>query len=393
MDILFIMDANLSEYMKIYVSFFIFLITISFTVFAQEEEEINVVGFRFLDYSKNLPEDILQSKCAVLISTPPISKNSSERGDWKSLAREAHDYFIKIGIDPVAYFYLDDIYAGIDPSRKYIDHFVKREIKYIIVLSKVNLKIKNKEAIRYVIVITEFNKDRQVIANGQPAYKDQDKDMEDLMKKIYSITIRKDYVKTNNLIIDRPEFFGGISIINGRRNASFPTDLRVDKLAVPKFEEAPIPSNRPGGMINNKIAEETEKYNASVERMNFELDRSFQDYPWQFELVKYNPDEKELWRQGFLYIIMHVHTTGKTIKEMLDYELNDIETGYITLLKKPDGSFTLRTIPVDAPVYKFYIRSLSRNEIYIGESWDADETWQDALNNFLNNLTEKLNAN
>ncbi len=363
------------------------------TVRAQEEEEINVVGFRFLDYSKNLPEDILQSKSVVLVSVPPLSKNSSERGDWRSLAREAHDYFLKIGIDAAAYYYLDDIYAGIDASRKYIDHFINREIKYIIVLSKVNIKIRNKESIRYVIVITEFNKDGEVIANGQPAYKDQDKDMEDLMKKIYGITIRKDYVKTNNLIIDQPEFFSGISIINGRRNASFPADLRVDKLAVPKFEVVQIPSDRPGGIINNKVEEEIQKYNASVERMNFELDRSFQNYPWQYELISYQPDEKELWRQGFLYILMYVTTTGKTIKEILDYELNDIETGYITLLKNPDGSLTLRTIPVDAPVYKFYIRSLARNEIYIGETWDADETWQDALNNFLNNLTENLTAN
>lgn len=371
---------------------YVFFTILSISVFAQEEE-VNIVGYRFLDYSSNLPEDLLESKSVVLISVPPVSKNSSERGDWKAFATEAHEYFKKIGVDPVAYFYLDDLFAGIDATRIYVDHLKKREIKYIIVLSKVYLKIKNNESLRYVMVVTPFSNDENIIANGQAAYKDQNKDLEKLMKKLYGITIRKEYANNNHLIIDQPEIFKGLPIIDGRRNESYPMDLRVDKLAVPRFEEVPIPANRPGGIINNKIAEEVEKYNASVERLNFELDRSFQNYPWEYELIQYNPNEKELWRQGFLFILMRVNSSGRTIKEMLNYVKNDSETEYITLLKKPDGSFTLRTIPVDAPVYKFYIRSLARDEVYIGETWDADETWQEALNHFLNNLTDKLKNN
>lgn len=380
------------DLMKIKLCLIIFLVLPLINAFPQEEE-INVVGYRFLNYSNNVPEDLLQSKSVVLISVPPVSKSSSERGDWEEFASESHEYFKKIGVDPVAYFYMDDLFSGIDATRVYEEHLKKREIKYIIVLSKVYLKIKNNESLRFVMVITPFSNDQNIIANGQPAYKDQNKDLEKLMKNLYGITIRKDFANTNHLIIDHPEFFGGLSIIDGRRNESFPMDLRVDKLAVPKFEEATIPSNRPGGIINNKIAEEVENYNKSVDRLNFELDRSFQNYPWKYELIKYNPDEKELWRQGFLYLLMRVNSSGRTIKEMLGYEVNDSETEYITLLKKPDGSFTLRTIPVDAPVYKFYIRSLARDEVYIGESWDADETWQEALNHFLNSLTDKLKSN
>ena len=58
--------------------------------------------------------------------------------------------------------------------------------------------------------------------------------------------------------------------------------------------------------------------------------------------------------------------------------------------KKPDGTITLRTIPVEAPVYKFYIKNLLRNEVYVGESWDADETWQEALDNYLSAMVEEL---
>lgn len=359
-------------------------------VSAQEEEEINVVGFRFLDYSNDLPEDILQTKSVVFVSVPAVSKTSSERGDWEAFSSEAHEYFTKIGIDPVGYGYIDDIFASSDVTKTFAEHLKKREVDYIVIISKVMLKIKNRESLRYVVLITPFSKDDNLIKNGQVAYKDQNKDLEDIMKKIYGIAIRKDYVKTNHLIIDRPEFLPAIPILTGRRNLSYPVDLRVDKLAVPKFEETEIPGNRPGGILNNRIADEIEKANAQVERQNFEIDRLFQDYPWQYELVSPDTDDKELYRNGFLYKLVRISSTGAKVKEFLDYELNDIEMDYITTIKRPDGSVTLRAIPVNAPVHKYYIKSLARDEVYLGESWDADETWQDALKNHLTNLVDRL---
>ena len=282
--------------------------------FGQEEEEINVVGFRFLDYGKELPKDILEAKSLVLVSVPPVSKNSSVRGDWKAFAAESHEYFKKIGVDPVAYAYLDDVFANQEVSKAYADIFTKREIKYIIVLSKVWLKIKNKESLRYVIVITPYSKDPLFIANGQKAYKDQNKELEKAMKKIYGVTIRKDMPKSNNLIIDRPEYLQAFTIIKGIKYPSFPEDLRVDKLAVPKFEEVPIPSKRPGGILNNRIAKEIEKANAAVERQNFELDRLFQNYKWKYELIDPNKDKDQLYREGFLYQLVRIQSNGRMIK-------------------------------------------------------------------------------
>lgn len=361
-----------------------------FPLSGQEEEEVNVVGFRFLDYSNDLPEDILQTKSVVLVSVPPVSKSSSERGDWKAYSAEAHEYFRKIGIDPVAYVYFEDVYASPEVASAFASHFTKREIKYIIILSQVYIKIKNKESLRHVVLITSFSNDAEFIKNGQKAYKDQSKDLEKIMKKIYGTTIRKDYVKTNNLIIDVPEYLPEINILTGRRNQSYPVDLRVDKLAVPKFEVVEIPANRPGGMLNNRIAAEVEKANEQVERQNFLIDRIFQDYPWTYELVSPEMDEKELYRNGFLYKLVRISSSGKQIKEFLGYELNDIESDYISTIKKPDGSFTLRAIPVNAPVHKYYIKSLARDEVYLGQYWDADETWQDALKNHLTNLIDEL---
>ena len=376
--------------MRVLITYLFLIILFIQPLSAQEEEEINVVGFRFLDYGKDLPQDILQAKSIVLVSVPPVSKTSSERGDWKGFSSEAHDYFKKIGIDPVAYVYFDDVFASPDVTKAYTAQFIKREIKYIIIISKVFLKIKNRESLRYVVLITGFSQDEELIKNGQKAYKDQDKDFDKPMKKIYGIAVRKDFVKTNNLIIDSPEYLPAMGIITGRRNQSYPVDLRVDKLAVPRFEETEIPANRPGGILNNRIAKEIEKANEFVERQNFEIDRLFQNYKWKYELVSPDMDDQELLRNGFLYKLVRVSSTGKKVKEFLGYELNDIEQDYITTIQKPDGSITLRAIPVNAPVHKFYIKSIPRDEVYLGESWDADETWQDALKNHLKNLIDNL---
>ena len=65
--------------------------------YAQDEEEINVVGFRLLDYGRdNLPEDILMTRSAVFVSVPPVSKKSSERGDWKKFSTEAHKFLMQL---------------------------------------------------------------------------------------------------------------------------------------------------------------------------------------------------------------------------------------------------------------------------------------------------------
>jgi len=357
----------------------------------QQEEEINVVEFRLLDYGRdNLPDSILMARSAVFVSVPPVSNNSSERGAWKLFSKEAHKYLMQIGIDPVAYFNMEDIFAGQDATSVYSDFLIRRDIKYIILLNLVDLKMKNKEVRRCVVAITEFNGQKDFISHGQKAWKDQGKELKNVMKNLLRVVVRKEYKKTNHLIIDQPEFFGGLNIVKKRRNESFPSDLRIDKLAVPKFTDIEIPANTPGGTLNNRIKQEILIANRSHERLNRELDRVFDKYPYKYELIDPARGEDQLYKDGFLFLLLNVQTTGFTIKEMLNYDLNLNETDYITVKNRPDGTVTLRTIPVHAPVYKFYIKQLYTKDIYIGETWDADETWQEALENYLDNLTKKL---
>jgi hypothetical protein len=358
---------------------------------AQIDEEINVVGLRLLDYRSELPDDILQKRAAVFISAPQKSAQSSERGDWKSMSFQAHDYFKQIGIDAAVYIYLDDALAGPDASQMYAKYLTEREIKYIIILSKVLVKSGNKIDTTHVAVITQFNGQPDFISNGQKAWKDQNKDVDRIMRNIYRIAVRLEFKRTNFLIIDQPEFIGGISIIPARRNESFPTDLRVDKIAVPKYVDYEIPSGYPHSPINNRISGEIDESNKINSRLNARLESIFSAYPWKYELVDYGAGEEQLFKDGFQYVLLRLNTAGNSIRQMLGYELNEGETDYITVLKRPDGAITFRSIPVSAPVYKYYIKHLVRKEIYIGEVWDADETWDSALEHFIANLKERLN--
>ena len=375
---------------KIFLIGTVFILVTQDLVYSQFEEEINIVGLRLLDYNPNIPDDILQQRAAVFVSVPQKSVESSERGDWKRFATDAHEYFKKIGIDAVIYFYLDDVLAGHDASVVYANYMNSREIKYIIFLSKSLFKIGSRIDTTNILVITKFNGESSFISNGEKAWKDQNKNIDKLMKNIYRITVRQDFKRTNNLIIDHPEFIGGLSIIASIRNESFPSDLRIDKLAVPKYVIYPIPSNIPNGTINKKIAREIEEYNSLTDRNNLKLENIFQGYPWKYELVDYNVGEEQLFKDGFQYVLLRLNTSGYSIREMLKYEIKPGETDYITLKKKQDGTVTFRSIPMDAPVYKFYIKQIARNEIYIGEIWDADETWDEALGNFLMNLKARL---
>ena len=367
------------------------LILSSFGLQAQVEEEVNVVGLRLLDYdNNNIPKDILQKRSAVLVSVPQRSASNSERGDWKSYAARAHSFLRKIGIDPVIYIYLDDVLAGPEVSAAYANYLSERGIKYIIILSKVLLKFGSKIDTTNVVVITAFNVNSTIISNGQTAWKDQNKDLEKIMRNIYRITVRQDFQKTNNLIIDQPEFLGGINIITSQRNESFPLNLRTDVLAVPRFTDYLIPSNVPDNAINNRILKDIRESNSANVKLNQELDNAFQGYSGKYELVDYSRGEDQLFKDGYQYILLRLNTTGLSIKQMLGYEIKPDETDYITIKKKPEGNITLRSIPSDAPVYKFYIKQLARKEVYIGETWDSDETWEDALRNFLSNLNDKI---
>lgn len=357
-----------------------------FMASAQDEEEVNAAGFRFLDYGNDMPEGLFSGKTAVLVTTLP-KEGTSLRSDWKGMAKEAHPTFKEAGIDAVGYYYMEDVMAGKESTRAYSEQFKKREIKYLLLLNEVMLDIKGRLKKRYAVVITPFNEEADLMNNGQKAWKAQGNSLSRVLKKVEKEARRSSDKKENLLIIDVPEFFEPFNIIQGKRYEAYPVNLKVDKLAVPKLEEHNIPQDRPGGMLNNQLAKQLEEENQEIKKQNKVLNRIFLEYPYEYTIVDPDQTEEQLKNQRYQFVIYRLHSTGRNIRKMLGYEEDDAED-YVTV-KNKNGQIIMRTIPANAPVYKYYAKQLFTGDIYVGSKWDADEEWNEALENFLRNLKEE----
>src|SRR5690606_16036606 len=134
-------------------------------------------------------------------------------------------------------------------------------------ITQVMIRIGNKDSERYAILITPFNGENTFISHGQQAWKTVEKTSEKLFEQVYKSVAKSGLTKENHLISDVPEFFAGPNdMIRGKRFEGFAPDLKLDRLAVPKFQEVVVPDKRPGGLANKNLEKEVEKANAHVPR-------------------------------------------------------------------------------------------------------------------------------
>jgi hypothetical protein len=187
------------------------------------------------------------------------------------------------------------------------------------------------------------------------------------------------------MISDYPELFRDIDVITGRRAETYSNSLKSDKIAFASFAYAIIPDDRPGGIINKNIVKEGEQANLQAKANNNRIAQLLKVYPFEYGLVSSPVDEQALLNQGYAYVVYLLHTTGMGIKYLLDYDVEEGVSDFITV-KQKDGKTTLRNIPTEAPVYKFYLKHLRTSDVYVGSRWDADETWREALDNFITNV-------
>ncbi|MEP3387352.1 MAG: hypothetical protein ABJO02_04135, partial [Reichenbachiella sp.] len=163
---------------------------------------------------------------------------------------------------------------------------------------------------------------------------------------------------------------------------TYASDLKVDKLVVPKFQKYEMEdSTALGSDALAKIA----TYNAEVDRKNRRLEEIMLDYPLGYEFSE-TASDVDIYNQGYQFVLLTMHGSGKTIKEMLDYEVDPYETDYVTIRA---GS-TLNTLPVDAVVFKYYVKHVYTQDAYLGSRWDADLTWEQALQNFIFHMKDIL---
>ena len=333
--------------------------------------------------ANSIPDDLLLSKTIIVISIN--DGENKTRGDWKSLAEEAHYYIRKLGIDAVLYFYIDDIIAGYDIQRAITEQINKREIKNIFLLSKD--KVKGKD--QFLGVLTSYNNSPNFISNNQAAWKSQTSDLEILFRNLARALDNENLTFENLLIMDSPEFFRGVNIIKGRRSETFNTDLRIDRLAVPKFLDLPLIENSTTESTSEMVALINEENSKNLIR-NSQLEQLMADYPYKFEIVPYDYDEKKLLPKGFQFVLMRINTSGKSVRKLLEYKMSNDINAQKTTRKDDQVDATLTSSPLDAIVYKYYVKHINSGDIYLGEQWDGDDNWQDAFNHHITAIIRKL---
>lgn len=322
--------------------FHLFILYIS-TISAYSQGMINPIPAR-LEITDRVPDGLLAKRSCVFYTS-----NFSDQE-----LETIQSSFQKSGIDAVAYFKTALVFAGADVTPKIADFLTKREIAFIILISK--------EENAYSFIITPFNSTNKFVNNGQPGWQVQNSDLNEALQSIYRSTVNSQPIK-NLLINSYTEKNFPINIIEGRRSDFFALDLKVDRLAVPWFKDAAADS------VLSKFFKE--------------------NYPLSYGMTEPGIDSKELRNNGFHYVLSYVHTEGAIARDILGYPVTSKESA-LTSVTYPNGSVQLKTIPAETPVYKFYFKHLVSGNVFLGTKWDADVTWQNALRNHIKGFKAEL---
>ena len=341
---------------------------------------------KVLRFSDNyMPKDLLNGKTLVLIKLEPEPSGGVESA-WKTLSEEAHPFFRVLGIDPVLYLYYPDVFAGPDFTRAIATEMTTRELSCVALLSR-----RQSAGIPvYGLSLTNFSGNEQIIRQGEEAWHYESPTLESLFRNLARAIGQHDLIKSNMLIMEAPEFYRSNALIRGRRNEGFISDLRIDRLAVPRFSEVAISDNPAQNGEAALVASQLNEWNSVAEQYNNELEALFADYTWPFALVEYDFNENNLRVKGFQYVLVQLRAEPEYLRRLLGYRDTSSETANRSAYLDASGQLQFTELPSGRPVYKYYIKHIHTGDVYLGEQWDAAETWQEALRRHLSLLGKKL---
>lgn len=268
--------------------------------------------------------------------------------------------FQQIGIDADFYLETGKVIAGIDTERAFSTYMTTREIKFLIFLTR--------SSEGYNFIVTEYSNTMQFVTKDAIAWKVSHRRLDDLLATIYRDAWLREK-KQNFLINDIPEMDVVVPIINGRRSELFPIDLKIDKMAIPKMDDAAVQA---------------------------EIDTLFKKlypYPEKVAVAQIPADEKELTKQGFQYVLLYVKCNGRTAHEILGYDMNKTFATAYGSVTYPNGTPQVKTISADAPIYKIYIKHIRSGNVFLGTKWDADESLPQAIKNHIMGFRTELKLN
>jgi hypothetical protein len=344
---------------------------------------IGQIELKNFDVQPHLPKYLLSRKSIVFMSVPRSATDPTIRADWKKLSQQVHAAFKKMKIDAVAYYQIDDLYGNSDATLSYSKEMIQREIKYIIIVEQSSSNAAGVTSFK--ITISGFNKKESFISDGQKAWQTEGPDLKVLLNGMRKEVFRAEMKLENYLIADGPEFFTDTKILKGKRIPTYAKDLKVDMLIVPRFEYYSIEDST---KLGKEALQKVVTYNLAIDKKNKKLEQIMGSYPWKYEFSNSSSDD-EIYKRGYQFVLLPIYGSGRTIKELLNFEINPFETEYVTI-KSTEFGTSLRRLPVDAVVTKYYVKHVHTQDAYIGSKWDADLTWEEALQNFIFLLKESV---
>ena len=293
-----------------------------------------------LTTTETVPPDLLAARSVVFYNY------TVEQQELETIQKS----FQQTGIDAVVYFENSMIFSGRDVTPVLVEYLTGREIKYLIFFDK-------RDGF-YTMTVTTFNYKIDFVDTNQTAWRVKHNNLKEMLGYVYGTALNSQK-KKNFLVNDLPEKGEIPTIFKGRRAEFFTLDLKVDKLAVPKFG-------------NEGMDKELEEFLKA-------------DYPFVYKLTDLNTEEKEWRKQGMAYVLCYVYTRNVVAKEILGYDMTKSESA-LASVTYPNGALQMKAIPSETFVYKFYLRHIDSGNVYLGTKWDADVTWQEALRNHVKGL-------
>ena len=313
--------------------------------------------------SEKLPAGLLSGKSVVII------KDDEHR--WKEKAEIIHRKIRDYGVDAIAYFHVSEFNSGIEIRRLFAENLKKREVRFIVLFDFRQGNV--------VLNITEFNKTHTFYHTGQESWTITAADLDQCMTVLYRKIGQSKLKLRNFLVAEVPEYFEDVHLIRASRNEQFARDLKLDKMAVVLQPYLTMPDNSEN--------EAVKAFNQRLREDSVQLRTVMESYPFEYEIIPYTEDEESLRTQGFHFILYHVYNSGEDVKSYLNYKINPNETGYISV-QKSGGKPSLKTIPREEKVYKYYVKHIYTRDIYLGKDWDADQDWKVALLNYIAGLKQ-----
>ena len=355
-----------------------FFCLILFVCLTKSIAQSTVYDFVSVNKTSNLPTELTNQRSAVVFSVPWYEEEINKVGEYDKMIGQAHKAFRTMGIDAVFYLNNLSLKASSSSLDSYSEIFKRRVIKNVIFITK--------KQSAFEILIAPFSNSNKFIEEDAEVFYLEDTNLSNVLLRLGKEVRRAELENTNFLIPEKASFLDGVSIVENTLLKNYPGILRRSKLAVERFAYLDTVNVRDPQVLNR-----VNRRNEELRRKNEELEQIFRSsYPYEWEMIDPLSDD-ELKRKRLQFVLRSISGPAKAVRLMLNYEVLPTETGFVSVIPVMPDQKRVITLPKNAIVHKFFIRQNISKNVHVGE-WDADVTWQEALNNMIGNLSQELNV-